>query len=110
MSKKRIPNGDQDFLQMAQSFARNLGKEPEKYFVSREESDGLGAAVERYRAAFVKARSGDGRSTIATQQKEIARAEAERIIRDMSNVILANKKIDKIAKMMLGLKERGKAK
>ena len=105
MGKKFIPNGDLDFSTMAHGFATTLAKDPGRYHIAPAEADELVEAVQRYRAALQKCRFGE-RSMTATRVKEEARHAAELIIRRLAHVIRANPKIDAIAKLGLGLKER----
>src|SRR5947207_10781200 len=101
MGRKFIPNGDMDFAQMAEGFARNLANEPGRLAVSQEESDALTAVVAKFRAALTAARGGGTRSTMATREKEVARGEAEQHIRRIANAIRANKNVDELSKMLL---------
>jgi hypothetical protein len=105
MAKKWIPNGDPEFVTMAENFARNVAKEPGRYFVAQAESDELTAAVKRFRAAFQVCRFGE-RSAAATRMKDDAREEAERIVRRLGHVIRATARIDAASKILLGLRER----
>ena len=107
MSKKFIPNGDFDFVTMAEQFARTISKQQEVYRVSREDSEALMFAVSRFRQALDEARSG-AKSETKTQAKEIARLEAEGHIRRLAHIIRATKSIDPVAKVNLGLHERTK--
>src|SRR5436309_1830181 len=106
MGKKFIPNGDMQFVEMAEGFARNLAKEPARFAVSQEDADALIAVVAKFRAALTAVRTGGTRSLVATREKEIARGEAEQHIRRIANVIRANKNVDAISKMLLRLRER----
>ena len=65
---------------MAQAFATNLAKDPERYHVAPVDCDELTAAVKRFRAVLQACRFGE-RSAAATRVKEDARGEAEAIIR-----------------------------
>ena len=105
MSRKFIPNGDQDFVTMAQCFANTIAKEPARFAVSQEDSDTLSAVVEKFRAAF-NANAFGRRSTEKTHEKELARGEAEQIVRRIANMIRANKSVDSISKMLLKVRER----
>src|SRR5688572_29043188 len=88
VSKKFIPNGDQDFATMAGAFAANIRRDPDKYHVPADEAEQLAAAVDQYKAALQKARTGE-RSTSKTRAKELARAEAEQIIRRIAHLVRA---------------------
>jgi hypothetical protein len=105
VSKKFIPNGDLDFATKAESFARTLLAEPERFDVPRGEAEELDAAVKKYRAALRACRFG-GRSQAATRVKEDARGEAERIMRHLGHLLRLNKSLDAASKVMLGIRER----
>lgn len=107
MSKKFIPNGDEDFVMMAEAFARTVGKEPARFEVSDVDAAALTATVARFRAAFQAARHG-ARSALATAAKEEARGAAEKLIRRIANTVRASDSIDALSKMALGLRERTK--
>src|SRR5881394_1323880 len=100
MTKKFIPNGDLDFAQMAESFARRIGQEPAKYEVSQGDCDELTQSVRRFRAAL-QACNGSGRSAAATRGKEDARSDAERIIRRIGHVVRSNARISAADKICL---------
>lgn len=111
MSKKFIPNGDLDFATMAEIFAGQVTKDPGRYAVSEEDARRLGEAVAKFRAALRAARPGGpgnraSVSPLLTQAKELARGEAEAIIRRLANVARATKSLDPMAKFELGLRER----
>jgi len=105
MSRKFIPNGDHDFVVMAEAFARNIVADPARFEVSQGDTDELASSVKEYRAALQACGSG-GRSAVATREKEEARADAEQIIRRLAHVIRANDKINAAAKVLLHLRER----
>src|SRR3954447_25776610 len=77
MGRKFIPNGDLDFVTVAENFARQVADDPARLAVSREDADALTTAVARLREALQAARYG-GRSESATRAKDDARADAER--------------------------------
>ena len=106
MAEKFIPNGDVAFDMMAYHFAQHIAQEPGRFAVSREDSDALSAAVAAYRAALQAARAPGTRSQGATYAKEQARAEAERHIRRLANLIRHNDAVDAQAKFALKLRER----
>jgi hypothetical protein len=105
VSKKFIPNGDLDFANKSQSFARTLLKEAERYDVARGDVEELDAAVKKYSAALQAARFG-GKSQAATRAKEDARGEAEEIMRRIAHHVRLNKRLDAASKLMLGIRER----
>jgi len=105
MSEKFIPNGDFDFVMMAEHFARSIAAEPGRFAVAALDAEALSVAVVNFRAALNAARGGM-RSAAATRAKEEARAGAEKIVRKMAAVIRVNERIDAAAKVLLGLRER----
>ena len=110
MSGKFIPNGDVEFVTMAEAFAGTIATQPERYATSRSDSDALTAAVAKYRETLTVVRTA-ARSAIATKLKDEARSAAERIVRRLANVIRASHTVEQVAKIELCLRERtGKAK
>jgi hypothetical protein len=105
MGRKFIPNGDFDFVMMAENFARQMAAEPSRFSVSQDDCDQLGEAVRRFRAALNASRVGE-RSAVATRAKEDARADAERIIRRLGHVVRSNLNLDAATKMTLGIRPR----
>jgi hypothetical protein len=69
MSTKWIPNSDLEFLTKAESRAQTIAKDPALFEIEPEESLKLTEAVQRFRAAFQKARTGM-RSQAATLAKD----------------------------------------
>jgi hypothetical protein len=105
MSEKFIPNGDFDFVMMAEHFARTISADPGRFAVAALDAEALSVAVVNFRAALNAARGGN-RSAAATRAKEEARAVAEKIVRKMAAVIRVNEGIDAASKVELGLRER----
>ncbi len=105
MSRKFIPNGDLDFATRAESFARTLLCEPERFDVPRAEAEELDAAGKRDPAAHQAARSG-GRSMAATREKEDARGQAEQIMRRLGHLVRLNERLDAASKILRGIHQR----
>ena len=105
MSKKAIPNGDLDFVTMAENFARHIAGDPQRFEVLPGDAEQLDGAVSRYRAALQASRFG-ARSAAATRAKDDARLEAEQIIRRLRHLVKLNKRIDAASKVLLGICER----
>ncbi len=105
MSEKFIPNGDIDFVMMAEHFARTISADPARFAVAALEADALSVAVVNFRAALNVARGGN-RSAAATRAKDDARAVAKKIVRKMAAVIRVNEGINAATKVELGLRER----
>lgn len=104
-TKKFIPNGDLDFVTMAESFARTIVTDPARFEIAPDEAAHLDEVVKRYRAAFQAARLGGG-SRAATREKEDARDEAEQIIRRLGHIVRSNLRIDAATKLLVGIRER----
>src|SRR5438477_12098858 len=107
MSDKWLPNGDMDFKTKAQSIARNIAEDPARFEVSDDESTELSALVARFGAALQECRWGS-RSRAATLIKEEARADAEKLLRRLGNMIRMNPRIAAATKVLLDLHERTK--
>jgi hypothetical protein len=103
--KKFIPNGDFDFVTMAESFAWAIAGDPARFAVSAEDAQALSAAVANFRVTLGAARGGM-RSAAATMAKEEARKAAEAIVRRLAAVIRVNDKIDAASKVLLSMRER----
>src|SRR5262249_23906254 len=102
MSQKFIPNGDPDFVAMAESFARNVTREPARFEMTQDDAERLDAAVKKFRAALVARQGG----RISAEGKDIARAEPERIIRRLGHLVRSNLRLDEATKIMLGIHPR----
>lgn len=106
MNKKFIPNGDMDFAMMAESFSRNIAKDPRAYHVSDDDVAALETAVKHFRQALNAARTGGARSPVATAVKEEARRSAEKIVRRLANGIRSNDAISSAQKLAVGFRVR----
>lgn len=106
MDKKFIPNGDFDFAQMAEQFARVITHEPARFRVSEEELGAMNDAVGRYRQALQIARRGGTRSQVATAEKEAARGVAEKIIRRIAHALRHNETLTDADRIALGMRVR----
>jgi len=107
MSKKFIPNGDVDFVVMAENFARVVAEDPARVHVGADDSAALTAAVAKYRAALNACRAGKAaRTAAATRAKEDARVEAERHVRRIAHGIRAARDVEGSVKVRLRLRER----
>jgi hypothetical protein len=105
MSQKFIPNGDFDFVMMAEQFERTIATDPKRFAVTAGEAADLSAATAAYRVALNAAR-GAARTPMATRTKDAARAVVERIVRRMAAVIRVSDAVDAAAKGLLNLRER----
>lgn len=109
MAKKFIPNGDHDFLKMAENFAANVGGSPEQYGISEADAAELRAATARFAEAMRACGNPYERSPAVTAVKEQTRRSAETILRRLTAVIKSNPAVDGAAKVIIGLNERTKA-
>src|SRR4051794_39814259 len=98
MSKKFIPNGDVDFVTKAESFAREIVADPERFEIPREEADALAEAVKSFRAAL-QAHQFGGRSKVTAVAKDEARTTAVRIMRRIGHLVRSNLRIDAATKV-----------
>ncbi|HEV7298138.1 MAG TPA: hypothetical protein VGN72_02155 [Tepidisphaeraceae bacterium] len=105
MSKKFIPNGDQDFAAMAGHVMRTVAGDAEAYHVTREDAEELTAVVTRYAAALQATKMGE-RSSVATRAKEDARVAAEQVIRRIAGYIRGNPRVPPLTKYKLFLRDR----
>src|SRR5262245_56279433 len=105
MSKKFIPNGDLDFVRMAESFTRSIADDPQRFEVTRADAEELSAVVARFAAAVQACRT-SGRSQAATLAKDEARADAERIVRRLGHLVRANLRLDAATKILVGIRQR----
>jgi hypothetical protein len=109
MGKKFIPNGDGEFMTMADNFARTVAKDPAGVGVDPADADTLIEAAAAYRAAYRAATTGGGRSRSTTAAKDAARETLEKIIRRLAHLIHANDKLDPQLLPGLNLKPRTRA-
>jgi hypothetical protein len=105
MARKFIPNGDTDFVTMAENFSRQIASDPAKFYVDPQDAQELSAAVAKFRAA-IQARFAGGRSEAATRAKEDARLDAEKIVRRIGHLVRSNLKIDAATKILVGIHPR----
>ncbi|MFT3786528.1 MAG: hypothetical protein QM770_10225 [Tepidisphaeraceae bacterium] len=102
MSKKFIPNGDYDFVFMAEGFARTIAQDPARFGASADDAANLTAVVGRFRAALDVARAGS-RTPVQTAAKESARQAAEKAIRRIARLVRADDSLDAATKVALGM-------
>jgi hypothetical protein len=105
---KFIPNGEQPFKIMARAFADTIAQDPARYHVPQHDADALVAAVRAFEVAYAAAYGSGSQSRVNVVAKAEARAEAERHIRRIANVVRADPRLSAAEKSMLGLRERSK--
>jgi hypothetical protein len=100
MGNRFIPDGDSDFASMAEGFARVIARDPERYLLDAHDSEMLTRAVTAFRAALDQTLPRFKRNTVNARGKEVARKQAEEIVRRLGRIIRASDQIsdaDKIA-------------
>lgn len=106
MHKKFIPNGDFDFVTMAESFARVITREPSRFNVSDADVASMNEAVGRFREALNMARRNGTRSQVATAEKESARVVAEKILRRIAHSLRHHEALTEADRIALRLRVR----
>ncbi len=106
MSQRLIPNSDSEFSDRAMRLAQQIGKEPERFAVTAKDAAAMLDAAQRFVAAFREARSGGGRSVVATRAKDDARAEAARVYKRCVDLIRVGEHVDGPILLSLGLRPR----
>jgi hypothetical protein len=104
--KKFIPSGDSDFAAMARNFATQVTQDPQRYHMRSEDAQAIMNAVTQFRDTLAVCSRRITRSMAATMQKDSAREETERLIRDAANLIRLNKQISAVDKIRVGMRER----
>ena len=106
MSKKFIPDGDVEFMQMARNFADRVSQDPALYHLPETDAQAIAQAV----AAFAEAHAANAqrhvRSSATALRKNAARAEAERLIRRAGNLIRVNNQISAADKVIVRIAEK----
>lgn len=101
---KFIPSSDREFQILARVFAGAVGKEPKTFGISTDDAKTLVDAVAQFHETMNVNRAMRSRST--TMGKARARAEAEKIIRKLANMIRANPNLDFATKQRAMVSER----
>jgi hypothetical protein len=104
MSDRLIPRGEMQFKDKLNGFARTASASPERFAMSPDEAAALLAAAQAFEQAVLKARGGM-RSEVTTQQKKIARAEAERLYTRFVRRARLSEQLDVGARVIVGLRE-----
>jgi hypothetical protein len=105
-SDKFIPNGDGEFAYMALNFARNIARDAARFSLSSNDAEEISRAVAEFREGLAVALRKSTRTQVTIMRKDELRQKAERVVREYGNVIRANRAIDPIDKMRIGVKER----
>lgn len=104
--KKFIPDSDSNFAHMARIFAKNIANDPARYFLSADDAEKITSAVSAFRDALAVATPPSTRTKITIMDKDVARSNAERIVRKYANGIRVNERIDRTAKFVIAVRER----
>ena len=104
--KKFIPDADSDFARMARDFALAVAEGPARYRLSDDDSARINAVVAKFREKLAASMNRHHRTQAHTFAKDVARAEAERVIRGYANQIRASDAIDPLAKQRACVRER----
>src|SRR5688572_16991272 len=106
MTDKFIPPGEIEFAQKARSFARMIGREPQRFGVSRQDGDALVHAVEAYLARYEEASNRYRCSPYIRDLKKKARNDAKRLIEKIGRMIRISEQVSGPDKSLLGIYER----
>jgi hypothetical protein len=106
MSQKFLPESDEQFRQVAESFARSIANDPERFNVSAEDSDYLSRVVQRFSDAMRKSAPAGTKNRVAVVGKNQARKEAASLIRTIANMIRADVTISAADKVAVHIKQR----
>ncbi|MGB7157159.1 MAG: hypothetical protein WBD40_03770, partial [Tepidisphaeraceae bacterium] len=93
MGKRLFSNNDVKAVGQVRQFARAVAREPDRYGILAADAEALLAAAARFGATLHKARFTGSSSTIATREKNDARAEAKRLMERAARKIRANEDV-----------------
>jgi hypothetical protein len=103
MGTRLFSNNDVKAAAQVKGFAGTIAREPQRYGILAEDAGALLAAAERFAATLRKARFAGSRSTIATREKNEARAEAKRLMERAARSIRVNENVTPIMLHELGM-------
>jgi hypothetical protein len=104
---KFIPEADSDFAHVARNvFLCWLKRDPQRYGVTIEQINEIDAAVTAFRSALAKTEQRHTRNPQLTGAKDVARANAEAVVRRYANIIRANPDVTDTSKKLLRIKVR----
>jgi len=89
-ARKFIPDADGEFATMAERFAAGIAREPQRYMLTAGDAEQIAKMVARFREAFTIASTPNKRTKFTIEDKDSARAMAERTVRKYGAVIRAN--------------------
>src|SRR5688500_2461306 len=99
-----IPNDDLGFQMWAESLARCIAHEPDKYRFSQEAAAELAEAVQGFTAAYHAASNRYTRTRLMVLDKEDARKTCEQVCRRFAMVIKHNPSISDSDKIAAGVR------
>ena len=105
MGKRLIPRKDLAFAWKFLSFARTVGRDPQRFAHSPEDAAALNVAAQQFQTAVQTAQHPGSRSQTATRAKDAARAEAERLYQRAITRIRAIDGLDAQMRLMAGMSE-----
>ena len=106
MAGKFIPDSDHDFARMARGFSTAISADPEQYFLAADDAMVIDRAVTAFRERLALASRPMTRTRHAVFEKDAARREAERLVRQYGAMIRSNPEIERGAKVAAGVRER----
>lgn len=106
MADKFIPTGDAPFAQKAHVFAATVGRDPQRFGVSREDADALVAAFKTFEALRLAATNKYTRSKRLLDQRDNARDAVKRMMERLGRIIRANHDLDSADTVLLGITPR----
>lgn len=106
MAAKFIPTGDAPFAEKARAFAGTVGRDPQRFGVSREDADALAAAVEAFQSLRLAASNKYTRSKRLLDQRDNARDAVKRMMERLGRIIRANDHLDSTDMVLLGITPR----
>jgi hypothetical protein len=98
--------GDVRFAEKAEAFATTIGRDPQRFGISREDADALVAAVKTFLALRQKATHTYDRSKRLLAERDKARGVVKRMMERLGRIIRANDQLDPADTALLGIKPR----
>jgi hypothetical protein len=105
-SRDFIPEADGEFAQMGRTFARNIAKDPARFFITAEDSAMITRRVAEFRDALALATATSTRTKCTVLAKQQARERAEQIVRRFGNMIRVNPNLSAADKLRVHVTER----
>jgi hypothetical protein len=106
MAQELILTTDVPFANRAQVFATAIGRDPQRFGVSREDADKLVAAFESFKALRLEASNKYRRSKLLLDQRNNARDALKRIMERLGRMIRADERLGSADLLLLGMTRR----